>query len=101
MIYQLLNKKTEILLLPSVTSHITHLRNQFNHSIALLILMPRFEAINFHQNRPSAFVQKNIKFSITGGSAPDFLKQVLHCRFLGTCLCRNNALCFAVPFILR
>ena len=53
MIYLLVNKRTELLLL--ATSHITiahHLCNQFNHGFALLISMPRFKSIYFCQNRP-------------------------------------------------
>ena len=58
MIYRLIKKRTEILLL--AISHIAHLCNQFNCLFALLIPMPRFKSINFYQNRPEIklFLQK-------------------------------------------
>ena len=51
MIYQHVNKQTEILAI--ATSHITHLCNLYYvHVFALLISMPGFHSINFYQNRP-------------------------------------------------
>ena len=60
MIYQLVNKRTEIL--PSATSHKAHLCNQFNH-----VCTPNFYAtlsVNFFQNNPTIklFLQKHDKF---------------------------------------
>ena len=67
MIYQLVNKRTEIL--PLATSHIAHL---CNYVFALLISMPHFKSINFYQNRLKIklFLKKNTKFSIAGVSTP-------------------------------
>ena len=48
MVYQLVNKRTEILAV--ATSHIAHLCKKYNHVFALLICMPRFNSVNFHQN---------------------------------------------------
>ena len=50
MIYELVNKKAEIQTI--ATSHIAHLCNWNNRVFALLISMPRFNSINFHQNKP-------------------------------------------------
>ena len=50
MIYQLVNKKTEIL--ARSTSHIAHLCSWYSYVFALLISMPRFNNITFYQNRP-------------------------------------------------
>ena len=69
MIYQHLNKRTKIL--PSATSHIAHLHNQFNYGMfAQPISMPRFKSIIFDQNRPKTklFLQKNAKLSNAEGS---------------------------------
>ena len=70
MIYQLVNTRTKIL--PLDSSHITQLCDQFNHVFAPLISMPRFENIKFYQNRLKIklVLQKNIKFSSAGSSAP-------------------------------
>ena len=46
MIYQLLNKKSEIL--PLATSHRAHLWHQFNYVFAQLMFMPRFKSINLY-----------------------------------------------------
>ena len=43
-----------------------------NHAFALLIPMPRFNCINFHQNMPKilvVFAKKNTKFLSSEGSA--------------------------------
>ena len=48
MIYQHVNKTTEILLLSLAAFHIVQLLNQFNRAFALLIFMPRFESIKFY-----------------------------------------------------
>ena len=50
MIYQLVNRRTEILAI--AISHIAHLRNPYNHVSALLISMPHFNNTNFYQNKP-------------------------------------------------
>ena len=44
----------------------------YNYAFALLIFMPRFDNINFYQNRPRIrlFFQKNTKFLSAWGSAP-------------------------------
>ena len=58
------NKQTEIL--PLASALITHLRCQFNHAFApLLIFMPRFKSIIFWLNRPKIkfVLQKNCKIS--------------------------------------
>ena len=64
MIYQLIDKRTEIL--PLATSYIViaHLCNEFNHGFVLLISMPRFISTNFYKNRPKIklFLQKSTKF---------------------------------------
>ena len=61
MIYQLVNKRTEILAI--ATSHIAHLSNKHNHVFVLLISMPRFNSIKVYQNRREIelFCQKNTK----------------------------------------
>ena len=45
MIYQLVNKRVEIL--PLAATHIGHYRNQFNRVFALLISMPRLKVLSF------------------------------------------------------
>ena len=45
MIYEPVNQRSEIL--PSATSHIAHVCNQFDHVFALRISMRRFKSINF------------------------------------------------------
>ena len=69
MIYQLVNKRTDIL--STATSHIALLWNLYNHVFALLISMPRFNSINFYQNRPKIkiFLPKKYKIFERWGSA--------------------------------
>ena len=60
MIYQLVNKRAEILSL--ATSHFPiYATSKFNHVFAQLISVPRFKSINFYQNRPKI---KKIKLKI-------------------------------------
>ena len=68
MSYQLVNRRTKIL--PLATSHIAHLRNQFNHVFALLISLPSFTSINFYQNSPkiNIFLQNIQNFRASGAS---------------------------------
>ena len=79
MIYQLVNKRTEIL--PLATSHaaISHLCTQFYHVCALLISKQRFESINSYQNKfkIKLFLQKNTNFLCARVSAPRPSKQLL------------------------
>ena len=68
MIYQLVNKRTKILAI--VIFHKAHLCNWYNRGFALLIFMPRFNSINFYQNKPnwllSYFYQKKQTFRALG-----------------------------------
>ena len=68
MIYQLLNKRTNIL--PLATSQIAHLCHQF--MFALPISKPRFKSIILNQNSPKmrVFLQKNAKVSSAGDKSP-------------------------------
>ena len=72
-IYQHLNKKTNIL--PLATFQIAHLCHQFMSLImfALPVSKKRFKSIIFNQNSPKIklFFQKNAKFLNAGGGAPD------------------------------
>ena len=70
MIYQLVNKRTEILV--TATSLIAQSCNYYNHAFALLISMPRLIALTFIKIGLilNYFCQKYTKFSSTGGSTP-------------------------------
>ena len=70
MIYQLVNKRTEILAI--VTLHIAHLCNYYNHAFALLILFQVLIALIFVKIglKLSDFCQKKTKCFSAGGSAP-------------------------------
>ena len=69
MIYHLVNKTTEVLLL--AISLIAHLCNQFNLVFALIISMPRSKRNNFVKTglTLSFFFKKRSKFLSAGGSA--------------------------------
>ena len=86
MIYQLVNKRTEIL--PLSTSHIARLCNQFNHALALLISMPHLtlKSIELYQNRPKIklFLQKKIQNLRALGALPPDPGTTPHCRFLAS-----------------
>ena len=74
MIYQLVNKRAEIL--ATAIFQIAHLCNQYNHVFAQLTSIPCFNSINFDQNRPKIiklFFPKNTKFLSVWGSAPQTL----------------------------
>ena len=66
MIYQLVNKIIETLAI--ATSHIAHLCKSYNYVFAPQISMPRFNSINFYQNRPKIklFCQKIQNFLALG-----------------------------------
>ena len=87
MINQFVNKRTEILAIG--TSNIANLRNYYNHVSALLISIPRFHSINFHQKRSKIklFLPPKIQ---NFGSAPRPPKSP-HCRFLATCLLAEHS----------
>ena len=99
MIYQLVNKRTEILAI--ATSHIAHVCNQYNHGFTLQISMPRINSIIFIKIglKLIYFCQKKTKLLSQGGSAPNprgsggwgFRPQTPetappppHCKFLAT-----------------
>ena len=72
MIYQLVIKRTKILAI--ATSHIAHIRNYYNHAFALLMSVPRFNSINFYQNKPKIklCLPKKLKiFRAIGALPPD------------------------------
>ena len=60
--------------------------------------MPRFDSINFYQNRPKIklYLQKIHNFRALGAPSPDSRNIPPHCRFQATCLGRNNALRCAI-----
>ena len=70
MIYQLVNKRTEILAI--ATSHINHLCNYYGIMIFCTAnFMPRINSIDFYQNRPKIVIfAKKIKIFESWGSAP-------------------------------
>ena len=69
MIYQLENKRIEILAIASF--HISIYASSIIMFFALLISMPSFNSNNFYQNRPKIklFLLKNTKFWSARGSA--------------------------------
>ena len=72
MIYQLVNKRTEILAI--ATTHIAHFCHYYYHVFTLLICVPRFNSIKFYQNRPKiklVFVKNRQIFLALGAPPPD------------------------------
>ena len=85
MIYHFVNIRTEILAI--ATSQIVHLCNQYNHAFIQLISMPRFNSINFYQNRPKIklFLPPKIyKIFERWGLRPQTLVTIPPFRFLAT-----------------
>ena len=84
MIYQLVNTRTEILEI--ATCHIAHLCNWYNHAFAVLIFMPRFNSINFHEiSIKELFLQKKKKHFLSAEAPPpDHRNSVPLCRFVAT-----------------
>ena len=69
MIYQLVNKRAEIL---AITFHIARLCDSYNHVFVLLIFMPRFNSVSFFRNKPKIklFLTKNTKILECWGLRP-------------------------------
>ena len=69
MLNQLANKKTETMAIASY--HTAHSCKSYNHVFALHVSMPRFNSIDFYQNKSKLklFCPKNAKFSSAWGSA--------------------------------
>ena len=93
MIYQLVNKRTEIL--PLATSHIAVYATSLI-VFALPIPMPCFKSNNFDQNRPKIKLFGKT-FLSAGGLAPRPLKQhPNHCGFLATSLMQSHPMRLAL-----
>ena len=58
----------------------------YNYAFALLIFMPRFDSINFYQNRPRIrlFFHKTQNFRAQGAPPPEPRNSPPYCRILPT-----------------
>ena len=84
MIYQLVNKRTEIRAIATFHSDIAHFCNYYNHVLALLISLPRFNSINFYQCKPKFKLFKTIQnFRALGVLPPDPLNSPLPLQISG------------------